>query len=286
MALVVSYYAGLGPAFVLACRRLGIFCINLQHAPLEGAPMAYAPFSKQPVCGYATLPDLFWTWTEQDAVHIAQAMGGLPWSRSFYGGHLQTAPFLDDQNPLSRAGDEEFSGEFEREILVALQPLSGTCEIWEALSRQIEASPPNWRWWIRRHPASRAYQDAEFGALLRLKAPAVMIEAASKLPLPALLRKASAVVSLCSGVAKEGVTFGVPALFLTAEARGPFAALLNQGHGVVVGVDAINDAIAALPPRPVRPQPSRPPSIQDALAGLDRLAAAYNARAARSCCTD
>ena len=41
LAFVVSYYAGLGPAFILACKRQRILTIDLQHAPLEGAPMAY-----------------------------------------------------------------------------------------------------------------------------------------------------------------------------------------------------------------------------------------------------
>ena len=69
LAFVVSYYAGLGPAFVLACRRRGILSVDLQHAPLEGAPMAYI-FAASPEGGYTTLPALFWSWTQKDADRV------------------------------------------------------------------------------------------------------------------------------------------------------------------------------------------------------------------------
>src|ERR1700722_20124096 len=66
LAFVVSYYAGLEPAFVLACHRYGILAADLQHAPLEGAPMAYR-FDAYPAGGYSTLPSLFWSWSAEDA---------------------------------------------------------------------------------------------------------------------------------------------------------------------------------------------------------------------------
>lgn len=47
---------------------------------------------------------------------------------------------------------------YEREILIALQGsgenLRGLYAHWVAMAAQIEASPVEWRWWIRRHPLS------------------------------------------------------------------------------------------------------------------------------------
>ena len=170
-AFVVSFYAGLGPAFVLACRRQGVFCIDLQRAPVEGAPMACAEFSKLPRRGLSTLPALFWTWTEQDAETMRQAMHGSPWHGSLHGGHPQS-PFLLDE-ASTHEWDEKFPStpDITREILVAFQPLGGFQDVWDALAAAIESAPSGWRWWLRRHPASRPCQDVEFRRLLSILPP-------------------------------------------------------------------------------------------------------------------
>ncbi len=69
LAFVVTYYAGLAPAFLLACRRLGILSVDLQHCPQDGAHKAYV-WSNLPDSGYSVLPAAFWTWSRSDADHI------------------------------------------------------------------------------------------------------------------------------------------------------------------------------------------------------------------------
>ncbi len=229
LAFVVTYYAGLGHAFALACRREGILSIDLQHCPQEGTHRAYR-WSRLPERGLSTLPAVFWTWSLQDAAHIAAWADDSAERRhtAICGGHAQLAPFLDDEDAATRGWDERVlavgdPAAFDREILVALQPIGGRRATWEALARQIEGAPPRWRWWIRRHPASTRFQDAEYAGLLALGLPNVVVEEASELPLPALLRRMSAVVSLASGAAAEAAAFGVPAFFLDGEALGSFA---------------------------------------------------------------
>jgi hypothetical protein len=261
LAFVVSYYAGLGPAFILACRRRDIPSIDLQHAPLEGAPMAYK-FSAYPAAGYSTLPDLFWSWTPGDAEAVRHGP-----HRSFFGGPPQWSLFDPEQDCR---WDEVFGGDYAREILVALQPIGGHRRDWEALAAVIEGAPPNWRWWIRRHPASRPDQDAEFGRLLSLHAPNIKIAEASRLPLPVLLRRMSAVLSLASGTAVEAAALGTPAFFLSQEAQGPFGELIDDGLASVITMDEIMDCIARLARRSAHAaQPL--PGLDDALDALDKL---------------
>jgi hypothetical protein len=262
LAFVVSYYAGLGPAFILACRRQGILSIDLQHAPLEGAPMAYK-FSAYPAAGYSTLPDVFWSWTRRDA----EAVWHSPHC-SFFGGPPQWSLFAPEQDS---SWDQAFAGDYDREILVALQPIGGRRRDWEALAAVIKMAPPSWRWWIRRHPASRADQDVEFGPLLSRHAPNIKIAEASRLPLPVLLRRMSAVLSLASGTAVEAAMLGTTAFFLSQEARGPFGDLIETGLASVITMDAIIDRIAQLAKQPARvPWPL--PKLDDALDELDKLA--------------
>jgi hypothetical protein len=252
LAFVVTYYAGLGAAFLVACRRQGILSIDLQHCPQDGAHKAYG-WSGVPDNGYATLPSLFWNWTEEDAVYIRGWADKLavPWHRSLHGGHTQLASFLDDSESSTQAWDRKIMAigagrTFDREILVALQPIGGRRVQWEALARQIEAAPPAWRWWIRRHPAAGPYQDEEYRCLLSLRMPNVVVEAASSTPLPALLRHMSLVVSLASGASAEAAVFGVPSLFISDEARGPFAGLIERGHARVVDLQTISETLCKL----------------------------------------
>jgi hypothetical protein len=277
LAFVVTYYAGLGHAFVLACRREGVLCVDLQHCPQGGAHRAYR-WRSLPDGGYSTLPAVFWTWTPEEAAKVAAWAS--PCHSSVYGGHSQLAAFLDDRHPAARDGDARFAAvgapcAFEREILVALQPIGGRRAVWEALARQIEAAPPDWRWWIRRHPASTPFQDAEYPPLLALERPNVVVEAASALPLPALLRHMSVVVSLCSGTSTEAASFGVPSLFVDEEALALFPGLIDRGQAELIDLADVTGRIARLPARPARTVGAGPPPIGETLRWLDEMAGDY-----------
>jgi hypothetical protein len=282
LAFVVTYYAGLGHSFLLACRRQKILSIDLQHCPQEGAHKAYG-WSAVPRTGYASLPAVFWNWSEVDAAAIRRWTSSLeaPWHRSVHGGHTQLAPFLSDADPTTLAWDARVrsignGAVFAREILVALQPIGGNRTRWEALAAQIHAAPPGWRWWIRRHPASTPAQDEEYMSLLSLRKSNVVIEPASSLPLPALLRHMSVLLSLSSGAAAEAAAFGVPAHFLTEDARGPFASLIARGLANVVDVHSINAVIERTPKTPTRPSSMPSPRIDETLTQLEGIAGDYS----------
>ncbi len=282
LAFVVTYYAGLGPAFMLACRREGVLSVDLQHCPRDGTHKAYDWFAL-PKNGYRTLPAVFWTWTQRDAEDIQRWSNSLrlPWHRGLHGGHTQLSPYLDDAAHLTRISDAKFTAltkgtAFEREILVALQPVGGFRERWDALATQIEAAPTSWRWWIRRHPAASAYQDAEFNRLVSLRGPNVVVGDASILPLPSLLRHMSVVVSRFSGAATEAAFLGVPAIFISEEARGQFSGLIDQGFAEVVAIEELNAAIAAMSALRLRRSPMSPPELGQTLDRLTEMARHYS----------
>jgi hypothetical protein len=252
-AYVVSYYAGLGHAFALACRRQGILCIDLQHCP-HGAIRRGYQWSKIPPRGYSTLPALFWTWSEAEAADIRSWSDTLdqPWHQVIVGGHTQIAAMAASesdrlwQSAVAATGDTR---KYEREILVTLQPTGGKRHIWEALSEEIHSSPDTWRWWIRRHPASTNQQDQEYSKLVGNGRAAVIAGKACQVPLPALLAHMDAQVSLASGAACEAVMLGVPAYFIDQEARDTFPQLLSRGEAELVDVRALSAAIERARPR-------------------------------------
>lgn len=256
LAFVSTWYAGLGPAFLLACRRRGIMSVDLQHCPLQGGHKAYR-WNALPEDGYALLPAVFWSWDDAEAARIRDWARG-PWHTALPGGHPRRDVFLEEGDPRVWAYDAQIAaGGFEREILVALQTLEGGAGIWEALAASIEAEPPGWRWWIRRHPAARPADDSRYGRLLGLRGPSIRIDDASSLPLHALLRHMSAVLSVSSGVGAEAAPFGVPSLALDSD------------------MPALMARLAELPAKPRRPPPSRRPDSGFALSLLDGLARDY-----------
>jgi hypothetical protein len=271
LAFTITHYAGLGHAFALACRRESVLCVDLQHCPQDGTHKAYG-WDRVPPAGYTTLPGLFWTWREDDAAFIRRWTSTLaaPWHQSLAGGHTQLMACRDAEPP-----DTDDAGRYERNILIALQPIGGYRAVWDALAKVVEAAPANWRWWIRRHPSSTPAQDGEYAGLLAPRRANVVIEEAGTLPLPRLLPRMSALVSLASGAAGEAALLGIPAFFLSEQARGSFAGLIARGEARLIDVDDLASAIAGLDrPSPGRALPAAPP-IMDTLRQLDRIARAY-----------
>jgi hypothetical protein len=281
LAFVVTFYAGLGPAFLLACRRTKLLSVDIQHCPQEGAHKAYR-WSSMPSAGFTTLPAVFWNWSEREAADIqARVKPFAPqWHRALHGGNAQCGPFLDPESATSHRWNARFrdvaGADHEREILVALQPISGQRAVWDRLAEQIEASPAGWRWWIRRHPATHARQTSAFGRLLGLNRPNVLHEEASALPLPVLLAHMHALVSLASGAAGEAEMFGVPAFFLSPQASDTFGELIARSAAHITDVQSLCREIARLPPKPQR-RAASVPDIARTLRTLEELAEHYRA---------
>lgn len=277
VAFVVTYYAGLGHAFALACRRRGVLCVDLQHCPHDGAHRAYR-WSRVPPRGYSTLPGLFWTWSEANAETIRSWMGQLAhsWHRAIAGGNMQIAGMSDEESDRlwQKAKDLAGGGTFEREIMVALQPIGGKKDVWSALAKAIQSAPPTWRWWIRRHPASTPMQDRAYEPLLSLRGPKIVIGEAAQAPLPALLGHMHALVSLASGAAGEAAIFGVPSFFLDREALDTFPYLIEQGRARMATIEALVSAIETLPACTERPAIGLP-RIEDTLVAIGRMADEY-----------
>ena len=72
VVFVVTYYAGLGHAMALACRRHGVLCVDLQ-LPLRWRSPGLS-LVRPAGWGLFTVPGVFWTWTGKDAATLAAGL--------------------------------------------------------------------------------------------------------------------------------------------------------------------------------------------------------------------
>jgi len=85
----------------------------------------------------------------------------------------------------------------------------------------------------------------------------------------------SVVVSRFSGAAVEGAFLGVPAIFLSEEARGQFSDLIDRRLASIVQITRLIEAIAGMPAVPARPTALRFPDLNATLLELQESAADY-----------
>jgi len=95
-------------------------------------------------------------------------------------------------------------------------------------------------------------------------------------PLPALLRHMSVVVSRFSGASAEAAAFGVPAIFLSEEARGQFSELIDRGLASVIDIQSLKAEIERVLSVPIRPAPVRQPNLDETLLSLEEVARDYS----------
>ena len=276
---------GMGHALALACRRRGVLSVEVQRSGMGARILDYC-WSAVPETGYAVLPAIFWTWSEDDAAPIDSWSRSLklPWHRSICGGHPQMAAWLDDRNPRTQSFDARIntlraSRPARLEILVALQNHDGYVDLWNNLAALIERTPPDWRWWLRRHPYA-PNANKELGRLMTIDRPNVVIDEASSLPLPALLRHMDAFVSIRSGASREAFMFGLKPIFLSGVARELFPLLFESDKAEII------DDMTALEERlggTARGQKIRvrQPDLRAVLARLESVAAEYAALCGR-----
>jgi len=195
-----SYFTTLGWAALLAARRLGVHTVDVQHGVTSGHP-AYDGWTKIPDAGYALLPDTFWAWTERDAERVGA------WEhaahRAVVGGHPWVAHCV-------RQGTAPADGDAGRRILVSLNWSTGLAD---SLKSAIAASPTNWTWWVRLHPA----RDERGPVVSWLESqPGLQydVDGATSRPLPMLLAQADAHLTLSSSVTQEATRLGVPSVVL------------------------------------------------------------------------
>jgi hypothetical protein len=254
-------------AFNLACARVGIPSIEIQHGVQGPFHWAYARWSALPPGGYELLPTSFWVWSSEEAAVIEEwSAPVLPRHRAVPGGNLWLDAWRELTSEAVRAVDERVRAAKqrapgERHVLVPMQTRHGDRTSLGPFLAAI-AARPTWRWWIRAHPGMSTEEAARAKRILG-EVPGARLELeASELPLYAVLRHVDAVATMASSVVIEASEMGVPSVITDADVAGHYESAIAAGWARVADPslsEALEIQIARAPDLPAYERPRLPP---------------------------
>jgi len=221
---VDPWYSWTGMSASLACSRLGIPSIDLQHGMQGRTHLCYAHWKKVPEQGYEVVPDYFWFWGEEDAhsFEVTNNHSSIP----VIGGNIWLNWWREGYSFESEAAKvRELSRGSVKAILVTLQPEIDLDLIAEAVRRSNE----NYCWFIRLHRASTEQMEQLTGRFEALGHPNVVVEEATQLPLYALFQAVDAHVTGFSTCALEALAFGMPTVVTHQRAQAAYEKYLDKG---------------------------------------------------------
>jgi hypothetical protein len=275
LAFLVGFYSLEGMAFVLACRESGIPVVDLQHGVQGLLHPCYAAWP-HPGRGqrHPLLPDVFWTWSHEEAQAIERWSAG-----SGHGAFVGGNPWLD----LWRAGSawpgvaqaRQTARELRAQaqgrpvVLVTLQYGLAPEEQLLPLAALLRLAGGRLAVWVRLHPAMlerrtevRALLDAAGGAEL---------DAPSDLPLHAVLPESDVHLTHSSTTVVEAAQAGRHSVLTSPYGQELFASLVDARRACIETGDAqaVLDALlrgaAARVGAAVDPEPA---DLGDALGAL------------------
>lgn len=238
---VAPYHSQVGMALCAAARAVGIPAIDIQHG-IIGAPNPHYEIDTD--VAFNSVPTHLWLWSA-DEVETPRVGKGC---RSFVGGNPAYA--LAEEARRDHPEWRIETGQYAKEILVTL----ARGLIPDILTELIDASPPDWRWWIRLHPSDYLAGVREHSAIQPLlDRPNCEWRRASELPLPVLLEIADVHFTKSSSTVIEARAQGVPTVFYDIDGYEYYRYLRNSDRDVYAstGSEAAK-AIAGLPPRRTR----------------------------------
>lgn len=208
IAFVVCYYGLTSMAFVMACYELGVKSIDIQHGDQSEQNFAYGRWNNTPPEGYALLPTVFWCWSEWEAEVIRKWNNVTPNHQPIVGGNMWLHMWETD-NSITKHYDQIVRKNHKFNRYNLLLTLQTDVEVPAWVLNTIRTAPAEWTWWIRVHP-SQALQRGIIREKLSFFGNNVELDAATDLPLPALLRNMDMHITGYSSTTIEAANFNLP----------------------------------------------------------------------------
>lgn len=235
--IVEGFYSYIAMGMVLAAKRLGIKCIDVQHGVQSENDFLYSHWYKLPAKGYGVLPDIFWCWSLEEKENIDKWAKDFNVCTAIVGGN----PVLEINEVDKYENNEQL---FHSDAVKILYTHQADFELSELFVEILKSSPDNWKWYVRFHPQ---YPEAKQKILEKFPSynfKNVVIEKISELPLPVILKKMNLHITEFSSTVLEAETVGVPSIVLSEYGRSLFNKQIGKGIAkYVTSVDMFKDVL-------------------------------------------
>jgi hypothetical protein len=279
VGVVLPWYTIDSMVFTLACRRVGVPVVDLQHGLQDATHFAYAHWHRVPASRWSLVPDQFWLWSdkERDALNRTWSGAGQPGVAVL--GDPSRSDFAVVASDADRRRLDDVCPADASEGLVTLSGVESDREL-DAIATALGRSPDRWFWWVREHPNNRAMAAALDRRLAASGAPAES-SVATAVPLDALLSRVDVHVTGASTVTELAADAGVPTVLMSSIGAERFAREIEAG--VAVAADGPSAAFAAAVDQAGRMATrSSRVDLSPGIAWLDRLASSGRAGEPRS----
>lgn len=231
LVFVVCYYDGYCRPLLLACSRLGIPVVDLQHGVQGREHRSYGPWLNLPREGYEWVPNRFWCWRREDMEMIrAWTEPGRKRHDAVWGGDAFLERLASGDSRYASLASEArrvACSLVEPRVLVTLQPVTGLSV---PIRRVIEECPEA-SFLVRMHPTMKGAASIRAG-LVRF-GPRVVLDEGGSVPVPALAAQCEAHVTHFSSTAIEADALGVATLFVDERGPAMFPDLVAGGRAMV-----------------------------------------------------
>lgn len=215
-------------AAMLACKKLKIKSVEVQHGQQGDKDPFTKKFNALPAEGYELLPENFWFWGKESFNRNKEFIGN-NYHKLFVGGNSWMSLWLNTQY-FKKLEDQVkqqhvFDNNKKINILVALQPIPDPAP--KFLIDAIKQSGENTTWFIRMHPfQAKKPQEIlqKFDGIKNIET-----DQANSLPLYLLLKHIDFVITFWSTVAYEALHFGIHPIIIHPNGKELMGNYIDKG---------------------------------------------------------
>ena len=153
VVFITSYYNKENFSIIIACKKLNIKVVDIQHGGFEPSHFMYTNWHKIPKKGYDLLPNFFWVWGKNQMIEKnflrnnsphSYILGGKPWTGY---NKLNIKDLIKTLSKNEKIFIKKLK-KFERVILITL-----TSDLPKNIIQMIKKTKNRkWFWLIRKHP--------------------------------------------------------------------------------------------------------------------------------------
>lgn len=249
----VCYYGMEGMALNLACRKMGIPSIDLQHGVQGDLHVAYGRWNRVPSEGYELLPSRFWVWSESEVATIERWNSSVArWHKPLLGGNLWMNEWRWGHNELIERHDKRIQYIKKQipgmsHVLITLQSGLADEQVLGPILKVMSSRQRDIFWWVRLHPCMLK-EKATINRMIESNQISFYdLDVATDFPLYALLRHMDLHVTHSSSTVIEAEYFDIPSVIISAYGAEFFADQIFSGVAVAaVAKHEIEDAFDRL----------------------------------------